>query len=99
MGGDGDWLLPTGTVLMKNFRLQSGQLFETRLLMRHPDGEWAGYTYQWNGAQTEATRVVGGSHSAYRHTESELDLSERSAMHAMSYGARPAALSVWRPRS
>ena len=28
--------------------------------MRHPDGIWAGYTYEWNDAQTEATRVTGG---------------------------------------
>jgi uncharacterized repeat protein (TIGR03806 family) len=60
VGADGDWSYPTGTVLMKNFRLQ-GQLIETRLLMRHPDGEWAGYTYQWNSAQTAATRVIGGA--------------------------------------
>ena len=55
----GEWSLPSGTVLMKNFRLNS-QLIETRLLMRHPDGVWAGYTYEWNTAQTDATRVVGG---------------------------------------
>jgi uncharacterized repeat protein (TIGR03806 family) len=60
IGSDGDWSFPGGTVLMKNFRLQ-GQLIETRLLMRHPDGEWAGYTYQWNTAQTAATRVIGGA--------------------------------------
>jgi len=28
--------------------------------MRHPDGVWAGYTYEWNAAQTEAVRVRGG---------------------------------------
>ena len=28
--------------------------------MRHPDGVWAGYTYEWNALQTEATRVQGG---------------------------------------
>ena len=28
--------------------------------MRHPDGVWAGYTYEWNDAETAATRVVGG---------------------------------------
>jgi uncharacterized repeat protein (TIGR03806 family) len=60
VGSDGDWTLPSGTVLMKHFRLQD-QLIETRLLMRHPDGEWAGYTYQWNSAQTAATRVSGGA--------------------------------------
>lgn len=56
---DGDWLFPNGTVLMKNFRL-NGELFETRLFMRHTNGEWGGYTYEWNQAGTDATRVVGG---------------------------------------
>ena len=59
VNADGDWLFPIGTVLVKSFRL-SNQLVETRLFMRHTDGEWAGYTYEWNAAQTEATRVVGG---------------------------------------
>ena len=57
--GDGDWDPPNGTVLVKHFRL-GNQLVETRLFMRHPDGVWAGYTYEWNQAQTEATRVTGG---------------------------------------
>ena len=55
----GDWDFPNGTVLVKNFQLNN-QLIETRLFMRHPDGVWAGYTYEWNSAQTDATRVVGG---------------------------------------
>jgi uncharacterized repeat protein (TIGR03806 family) len=54
-----DWAFPPGTVLVKNFRL-NGQLIETRHLMRHPDGVWAGYTYEWNAAETEATRIRGG---------------------------------------
>jgi len=61
---DGNWQFPPGTVLMKNFALDT-QLVETRLFMRHPDGEWAGYTYEWNDAQTEATRVVGGKRRAF----------------------------------
>ena len=28
--------------------------------MRHPDGVWAGYTYEWNDTETAATRVRGG---------------------------------------
>ena len=56
---DGDWSFPNGTVIVKNFRLD-GALVETRHLMRHPDGVWAGYTYEWNPAQTDATRVEGG---------------------------------------
>ena len=64
----GDWTLPVGSVVVKNFRLGT-QLVETRLLMRHPDGVWAGYTYEWNDAQTAATRVVGGkSHSVAGQT-------------------------------
>jgi uncharacterized repeat protein (TIGR03806 family) len=55
----GDWEPPNGTVLVKHFRL-ANQLVETRLFMRHTDGVWAGYTYQWNQAQTDATRVIGG---------------------------------------
>jgi uncharacterized repeat protein (TIGR03806 family) len=59
VGSDGDFTFPNGTVLMKHFRL-GGALIETRLFMRHPDGEWAGYTYEWNVAQTGATLVQGG---------------------------------------
>jgi uncharacterized repeat protein (TIGR03806 family) len=55
----GDLQFPPGTILMKSFQL-AGLPVETRLFMRHPDGVWAGYTYEWNAAATEATRVVGG---------------------------------------
>jgi uncharacterized repeat protein (TIGR03806 family) len=58
-GADGDFSFPNGTVLMKHFRLNN-QLVETRLLMRHPDGDWAGYTYEWNAQRTDATLVQGG---------------------------------------
>lgn len=50
---DGDFVFPVGTVLVKTFML-GGKRVETRLLMRHPDGEWGGYTYEWNDAQTDA---------------------------------------------
>ena len=55
----GDWDFPNGSVLVKNFRLDS-RLIETRLFMRHPDGDWAGYTYEWNAQRTDATLVQGG---------------------------------------
>jgi len=58
-----DWDFPPGTVLVKNFSL-NGRLIETRHLMRHPDGAWAGYTYEWNAGQTEATRVRTGKTEA-----------------------------------
>lgn len=56
---DGDWDFPGGTVLVKHFSV-ADRLVETRLFMRHPDGAWAGYTYQWNEEQTDATRVTDG---------------------------------------
>jgi len=59
INADGDFEFPNNTVIIKNFRL-GGDLIETRHLMRHDDGVWAGYTYEWNTAQTEATRVRGG---------------------------------------
>lgn len=59
VGADGDWDFPNGTVLRKDFRL-GATLVETRLFMRHPDGVWAGYSYEWNGGQTDAALVVGG---------------------------------------
>lgn len=57
--GDGDWNFPNGTVLMKNFRVGT-RLIETRLFMRHPDGVWGGFSYEWNAAQTEANLLEGG---------------------------------------
>ena len=50
VNADGDWDFPNGTVLMKNFRLDN-RLVETRLFMRHPDGVWAGYSYEWNAQE------------------------------------------------
>jgi len=60
LASNGDFDFPPGSVLAKHFRL-AGRLIETRLFMRHPDGEWAGYTYAWNEAGSEATRVRGGA--------------------------------------
>jgi uncharacterized repeat protein (TIGR03806 family) len=59
VGSDGDFDLPNGSVLVKHFRL-GATLVETRLFMRHNNGTWAGYTYEWNAQGTDATRVVGG---------------------------------------
>jgi uncharacterized repeat protein (TIGR03806 family) len=59
VGADGDFDFPNGTVLMKHFRL-GGELIETRLFMRHPDGDWGGYSYEWNAQGTNATLVQGG---------------------------------------
>lgn len=54
----GDLDLPIGSVLAKEFSV-AGQRIETRLLVRHDDGVWAGYTYAWDAAEAEATLVDG----------------------------------------
>lgn len=53
---DGDFLLPTGSVLIKHFEL-GGEIFETRLFYNHADG-WQGYSYRWNEQRTEATLLT-----------------------------------------
>lgn len=50
---NGDWTLPIGSVLIKHFRL-GGRLIETRFLVRHTDGDWSGYTYEWAEDQSDA---------------------------------------------
>jgi uncharacterized repeat protein (TIGR03806 family) len=55
----GDFDFPNGTVFVKTFRL-GDRLVETRLLVRHTNGTWAGYSYQWNEDQTDATLLADG---------------------------------------
>jgi uncharacterized repeat protein (TIGR03806 family) len=54
IGTDQDWDLPIGSVAMKTFSV-GGKRVETRLFMRHDDGGWAGYTYEWNDDGRDAT--------------------------------------------
>ncbi|MEM6640258.1 MAG: hypothetical protein AAF610_10175 [Pseudomonadota bacterium] len=55
---DGDFDFPIGTVLVKEFAIGSFRV-ETRLFVRHEDGNWAGYSYEWNDAQTDADLLPG----------------------------------------
>lgn len=55
----GDWELPPGGVSIKEFRL-GGKRVETRFYVRHTDGSYSGYTYEWNDAQTDATLLTEG---------------------------------------
>jgi uncharacterized repeat protein (TIGR03806 family) len=56
---DGDFEFPIGSVLMKEFSV-GGTRVETRLLIRHDDGGWAGYSYEWNDAGSDATLLPAG---------------------------------------
>jgi uncharacterized repeat protein (TIGR03806 family) len=60
----GSWNFPEGTVLVKSFALDleednpnSRKWIETRFMVKH-QGEWAGYSYQWNDEQTDAKLVA-----------------------------------------
>src|SRR5690606_7355669 len=55
----GRWRFPEGTVLMKSMQLD-GRPVETRLLMRHAGGAWAGYTWAWDEGGTTPTRLREG---------------------------------------
>jgi uncharacterized repeat protein (TIGR03806 family) len=55
---DGDLELPIGTVLVKTFSL-GGRRIETRLLVRHEDGDWGGYSYEWKDDQSDAVLLPG----------------------------------------
>ena len=54
---DGDWDLPIGAVILKDF-MMDGVKLETRMMVRHKDGTWGGYSYAWNDTQTDATLVT-----------------------------------------
>lgn len=54
---DGDLDLPIGSVTMKTF-LVGGKRIETRLFVRHEDGDWGGYTYEWDDAEQDAVLLA-----------------------------------------
>lgn len=56
---DGDFVFPVGSVLLKSFAI-ARSLVETRLLVRHDDGEWAGYSYEWDADGKDATLLTTG---------------------------------------
>lgn len=55
---DGDLVFPVGTVAVKTFAVD-GKRIETRLLVQHDVEDWAGYSYAWNDAGTDAELVQG----------------------------------------
>lgn len=59
IGLDGDFDLPVGTVLVKTMSID-GRRIETRLLVNHARGGWAGHAYEWSAAEREAYLVPDG---------------------------------------
>jgi len=57
---DGDWILPGGSVTMKHLWLD-GKMGETRLVRRHDDGAWAGYSYAWRDDGSDAELLAGSA--------------------------------------
>jgi len=57
---EGHWEFPVESVLIKDFTIE-GVRVETRLLVRHLSGAWAGYAYQWNLAGDDAFWVPNGA--------------------------------------
>jgi mono/diheme cytochrome c family protein len=60
------WNFPDGTVLVKSFAIDAQEgdpatrrWIETRFMVRQ-EGEWAGYSYEWNDEQTDAQLVADG---------------------------------------
>ncbi len=66
---DGDWDLPIGSVVAKTFAVD-GKPIETRLFMRHDDGGWGGYTYEWNEQGSDAELLPAGKVKAVAGGES-----------------------------
>lgn len=56
---DGDFDFPVGTVLVKSFAFDDTPV-ETRLLIRHSDGGWAGYSYEWLDDGSDAVLLETG---------------------------------------
>src|SRR5262249_56892848 len=64
LNAGGSWSLPDGSVLVQTLSLDlvdaagkaARKRVETRLLVRQ-QGEWTGYSYRWNDAQTDAELV------------------------------------------
>jgi uncharacterized repeat protein (TIGR03806 family) len=58
-GSDGRIELPIGSMALETVSL-GGKPIETRLLARHADGGWGGYSYEWNDSGTEASLLEAG---------------------------------------
>jgi len=88
---DGDWDFPTGSVLIKEFAW-NGSPFETRLFVRHDDGDWGGYSYEWNASLTDADLV--SSDGLTKQIDGQLDWTYPSTAQCMQCHSAAAGRSL-----
>lgn len=92
-----DWTLPPGSILRKDFYLDA-KIVETRLFAHHTDGDWAGYSYEWDADGLNATLLTGsktvtiGSHAWFYPSGSDC-LRCHTAAAGRSLGAETAQLN------
>lgn len=60
---DGDLDLPQGSMVFQRLSV-GGKPIETRMLVRHVDGGWSGYSYEWNEAGTDAVLLPAAKKTA-----------------------------------
>ena len=73
------WNFPDGTVLVKSFAIDEEEgnpatrrWIETRFMLKE-QGEWAGYSYEWNDEQTDAVLVAAeGKDRGYKIRTADL---------------------------
>jgi hypothetical protein len=97
---DGDLDLPIGSVVMKKFSV-GGNAIETRLLMRHDDGVWAGYSYEWDADGKDATLLLAGKEpwaSSSRSSNARRSTRAPTAVRRRSTRGRTSAFSPCRHR-
>src|SRR5262249_22720252 len=83
------WNFPDGTVLVKTFTLDTPagrRRIETRLLTRQ-EGQWAGYSYRWNAAQTDA-ELVGEAGQDRTYEVRDARASEKKRQQKWHYPSR-----------
>jgi hypothetical protein len=67
VGGNGGWVAPTGTIMIKQFDLETTpgnpatrRPIETRFWVNDASLGWSGFSYKWNTAGTDASLLTDG---------------------------------------
>jgi len=84
---DSPWDFPTGTVLIKNFALETERnnpnslaLIETRFLVKEGD-QWHGFSYMWDETQTDAVLLKDEFVRSFFHRRHRVPTGRVAASH------------------